>query len=110
MFCKIQTSIIIANLCKQIPLILSSFINFKFFSFCNNRLFFSNKYSGQEQNYLSYFFKAENKNIFFDSLQSEDSSRFYKKRNRNIVALANDDFEEELLPDIFGLIYFKFLF
>ena len=43
--------------------------------------------------------------IVFDRIIDRGTSLTYKIDYRE-----NDDFEEELLPDIFGLIYFKFLF
>ena len=42
---------------------------------------------------MSYFLKVENRNILFDSLQSEHSSRFYKKRNRNLIINVDEEIE-----------------
>ena len=54
---------------------------------------YTRKHGGKEPDYLSYFLKVENKNILFDSLQSEHSSRFYKKRNRNIIINVEEEIE-----------------
>ena len=54
---------------------------------------YTRKHGGKEPDYLSYFLKVENKNILFDSLQSEHSSRFYKKRNRNIIINVDEEIE-----------------
>ena len=54
---------------------------------------YTKKHLGKEPNYLSYFLKSKNKNILFDSLQSEHSSRFYKKRNRNMIINVDEEIE-----------------
>ena len=40
----------------------------------------------------------KNKQILIDTIQSEEGGRFLNEQNRNIFALANDNFDEELLP------------
>lgn len=57
---------------------------------------FTQKHGGGKPPYLDYFLHAEKYTVVVDQLQSEQSSRFYKKRNRNIILLV--DKEPELLP------------
>ena len=52
---------------------------------------FSRKHGGKTPNYLDYFLDAKKHRIIVDQVQSEQSSRFYKKRNRNIIIMVNDD-------------------
>ena len=59
---------------------------------------FTRKHGGKEPAYLSYFRNPRERRILVDQVQSEQSSRFYKKRNRNIMVLAGDDEEVEVLP------------
>lgn len=54
---------------------------------------FTQKHGGSKPNYLDYFVNANGYDIIVDQIQSEQSSRFYKKRNRNIVIEVNDDVE-----------------
>ena len=42
-------------------------------------------HKGKSPNYLNYFMNAKIENILFDQIQSEQGSRFLKKRNRNII-------------------------
>ena len=49
---------------------------------------FEKKHGGSEPPYLQYFKSVKNDDIIVDQIQSEQSSRFYKKRNRNIIILA----------------------
>lgn len=46
---------------------------------------FTQKHGGKQPAYLEYFIEAYKYNIIVDQIQSEQSSRFYKKRNRNII-------------------------
>lgn len=46
---------------------------------------FTQKHGGRKPAYLDYFIDASKYNIIVDQIQSEQSSRFYKKRNRNIL-------------------------
>ena len=57
---------------------------------------FTQKHGGSKPAYLEYFMEAEKHTIVVDQIQSEQSSRFYKKRNRNIILLVDD--EVEVLP------------
>ena len=52
---------------------------------------FMQKHGGKKPNYLDYFMDASNYEIIVDQIQSEQSSRFYKKRNRNIIIKVNDE-------------------
>lgn len=54
---------------------------------------FTQKHGGNKPAYLDYFVEADKHTIIVDQIQSEQSSRFYKKRNRNIVLLVEDDVE-----------------
>ena len=57
---------------------------------------FMQKHGGNKPAYLDYFVQADKHTIIVDQIQSEQSSRFYKKRNRNIVLYVED--EVEVLP------------
>lgn len=59
---------------------------------------FTQKHGGSKPPYLNYFINAERYRIIYDQIQSEQSSRFYKKRNRNIMIEVNPDTEIEVLP------------
>lgn len=54
---------------------------------------FTQKHGGRKPAYLEYFVNASQYNIIVDQIQSEQSSRFYKKRNRNIIIEIYDDIE-----------------
>jgi len=54
---------------------------------------FNQKHGGKRPAYLDYFLNAEKHIIVTDQLQSEQSSRFFKKRNRNIIILVEDDIQ-----------------
>lgn len=55
---------------------------------------FTRQHGGKEPAYLSYFANADKYTIVVDQLQSEQSSRFLKKRNRNMILLVDDEIEE----------------
>lgn len=57
---------------------------------------FTQKHGGAKPPYLDYFLNAERYEIVVDQIQSEQSSRFYKKRNRNIIIRVEE--EIPLLP------------
>lgn len=57
---------------------------------------FTQKHGGAKPPYLEYFLQASRHEIVVDQLQSEQSSRFYKKRNRNIVLCVEE--EVPILP------------
>ncbi len=52
---------------------------------------FSRMHGGKTPNYLDYFLEAKRHTIVVDQIQSEQSSRFYRKRNRNIIILVEED-------------------
>lgn len=54
---------------------------------------FTRQHGGNTPAYLSYFVNSKNYRVVVDQLQSEQSSRFYKKRNRNIIILVEDEIE-----------------
>ena len=55
---------------------------------------FTRKHGGSEPAFLSYFTNANAENILVDQIQSEQSSRFLGKRNRNVIIKTNDDIPE----------------
>ena len=52
---------------------------------------FTQRHGGKSPMYLDYFVQAGRNEVIVDQIQSEQSSRFYKKRNRNIVIRVDDD-------------------
>lgn len=52
---------------------------------------FTRKHGGNTPPYLKYFTNATNYEIIVDQIQSEQSSRFYKKRNRNIIIHVGEE-------------------
>ena len=52
---------------------------------------FTQKHGGKTPPYLEYFLDAEKYEIVVDQIQSEQSSRFYKKRNRNIIIRVDEE-------------------
>ena len=52
---------------------------------------FTQKHGGKKPKYLDYFINAADYEIIVDQIQSEQSSRFYKKRNRNIIIKVDED-------------------
>lgn len=52
---------------------------------------FMQKHGGAKPPYLDYFSNASKYEIVVDQIQSEQSSRFYKKRNRNIIIRVEED-------------------
>ena len=57
---------------------------------------FTQKHGGKKPAYLEYFVNAEKYKIIVDQIQSEQSSRFLGKRNRNIIIEIDE--EIEVLP------------
>jgi oxidase EvaA len=55
---------------------------------------FEQVHKGKKPLYLDFFKNAKKENILLDQLQSEQGSRFLKKRNRNIIVQVDDDFEK----------------
>lgn len=56
---------------------------------------FTQKHGGSKPLYLDYFLHAKSKDIIIDQIQSEQSSRFYRKRNRNMIVYTEKDVELE---------------
>lgn len=54
---------------------------------------FTQKHGGKKPAYLDYFLNANPENVIVDQIQSEQSSRFLGKRNRNILITVNEDIE-----------------
>jgi len=54
---------------------------------------FLQAHGGQPPAYLEYFSKKKNYEIIVDQIQSEQSSRFMGKRNRNIIIVVDDEIE-----------------
>lgn len=54
---------------------------------------FTQKHGGKQPPYLDYFLHTERHEIIVDQIQSEQSSRFWKKRNRNIIVKVDEDVE-----------------
>lgn len=52
---------------------------------------FTRKHGGGKPPYLDYFLNASAHEVAVDQLQSEQSSRFYRKRNRNIIVRVEED-------------------
>jgi oxidase EvaA len=52
---------------------------------------FEQKHGGRKPLYLDFFLNANKYQIIVDQIQSEQASRFYKKRNRNIVVDIGDE-------------------
>jgi len=54
---------------------------------------FEQKHHGKKPLYLDYFINANKYITIVDQIESEQASRFYKKRNRNIVILVDSDIQ-----------------
>ena len=52
---------------------------------------FTRRHGGTAPPYLEYFLNAGRYEIVVDQIQSEQSSRFYKKRNRNIILRVEEE-------------------
>ena len=59
---------------------------------------FTQQHGGKKPAYLEWFLEAKPENILVDQIQSEQSSRFLKKRNRNIIVMLSEGDEVEVLP------------
>lgn len=57
---------------------------------------FTQKHGGKQPPYLEFFLNVSTDQIVYDQIQSEQSSRFHKKRNRNILILLHDNTEIEV--------------
>ncbi len=54
---------------------------------------FTRVHGGHFPYYLELFEESDKHIIIYDQIQSEQSARFYRKRNRNIILLVNKDIE-----------------
>lgn len=55
---------------------------------------FTRKHGGKEPLYLDLFLNMKKEDILVDQIQSEQSSRFIGKRNRNVIIKTDKDIEE----------------
>ncbi len=60
---------------------------------------FTQRHKGAKPAYLEYFINAFKYTIIVDQIQSEQSSRFLKKRNRNIIVFLDDAIEIDEGPN-----------
>lgn len=54
---------------------------------------FTRAHGGNLPAYFEYFENSRNYHVIYDQIQSEQATRFYKKRNRNMVMLIDEDIE-----------------
>lgn len=52
---------------------------------------FTRAHGGKLPQYFDYFEQSQKYIVLYDQIQSEQSSRFYHKRNRNMLLLVNED-------------------
>ena len=55
---------------------------------------FECKHGGTKPKYLDYFLNMKPSDILVDQIQSEQSSRFLAKRNRNVILMVDHELEE----------------
>lgn len=55
---------------------------------------FTRAHGGRTPDYLDYFLNMNPDDILVDQIQSEQSSRFLKKRNRNVILCVKEDIPE----------------
>lgn len=55
---------------------------------------FEQKHGGKRPLFLDYFLEMEPDHILVDQIQSEQSSRFLCKRNRNVLLIVDEEIEE----------------
>ena len=60
---------------------------------------FTQKHGGNRPDYLDYFLDTGKYCIVVDQIQSEQSSRFLGKRNRNIIIVVDKDTDVEVMPN-----------
>lgn len=56
---------------------------------------FTRVHGGKLPHYFSYFENADRYHIIYDSVQPEQSTRFYRKQNRNIIIEIEEEIEVE---------------
>ena len=54
---------------------------------------FTRAHGGQLPFYFDLFENSDHYELLYDQIQSEQGTRFYKKRNRNMIMLVDEDFE-----------------
>ncbi len=54
---------------------------------------FTRAHGGKLPAYFEYFENSVAEQVIYDQIQSEQATRFYKKRNRNMIILVEDDIE-----------------
>ena len=55
---------------------------------------FTRVHGGNFPPYFEYFDHSERYHVIYDQIQSEQSARFYRKRNRNMIMLVEEELEE----------------
>ncbi len=55
---------------------------------------FTQQHGGARPKYLEYFLNMDSKNVLVDQIQSEQSSRFLGKRNRNVILKSDEQLVE----------------
>lgn len=55
---------------------------------------FMQKHGGRTPAFFEYFLNAKQEQILVDQIQSEQSSRFLKKRNRNVILIVDEPIKE----------------
>ena len=53
---------------------------------------FTRAHGGKLPTYFELFEHSDRYEIIYDQIQSEQATRFYKKRNRNMIMIVNEDF------------------
>ena len=54
---------------------------------------FTRVHGGKLPTYFEFFEHSEKFDVIYDQIQSEQATRFYKKRNRNMIMAVDEDFE-----------------
>lgn len=54
---------------------------------------FTRAHGGKLPMYFDLFEHSERYEVIYDQIQSEQAGRFYKKRNRNMIMIVNEEFE-----------------
>jgi oxidase EvaA len=54
---------------------------------------FTRAHGGKFPTYFEMFEHSDKYDVIYDQIQSEQATRFYKKRNRNIIMVVNEKFE-----------------
>lgn len=54
---------------------------------------FTRAHGGKLPTYFGFFENSNKYDVIYDQIQSEQAARFYKKRNRNMIMVIDEDFE-----------------